>query len=71
MTTKLGIMVTYLEEILTIKSFNTLIKGATRLHDKQRQNIFTTTMPMATKLGRMIPYLDELLPIKAHDPLNT
>ena len=67
MTTVLGRMVTYLEKLLTIKSYEVL-----QNHLKNKIHyISATRVPMATKFGRMVAHLDELLPIKSHDPLIT
>ena len=53
-------MVTFLEGLLTIKSFNALITRS-----------YKVRVPMAIKLGRMQIYLDGLLSLKSHDPLIT
>ena len=49
MTTKIGRMLTYLEGLLAIKSYNAYMSTARVL--------------MATKLGRMVAYNDGLLSI--------
>ena len=70
MATKLGRMVTYLERLLTIKSYNTLIAWSRKVTNKDHY-ISNTTVFMATKLGRIMSYLNRLLPIKILVPLVT
>ena len=68
MVTRPGRMVTYLEGLLTIKSFHCLIIGLQGQGLNKNNYISTTRVFMATKLGRMITYL---LPINSHDSLIT
>ena len=53
MVTKLGRMVTYLEEFLTIKLFNASIMWSCKVNESHY--ISTTRVHMATKLSKMIP----------------
>ena len=55
--TKLGMMVAYLEGILTIISFNALITWSCKVTWQMKTIISTTGVPMATKVSRMITYL--------------
>ena len=57
-------MVTYVEEILSINSFNTdHVVFQSHVTNKSHY-ISTIRVPMTTKLDRMISYLDGLLHIK-------
>ena len=60
MATKLGIMTTYLEGFLIIKSFSALINHVVLKGHVTNENhyIFPTKVPMANKLGKMVTYLD-------------
>ena len=70
MAVKLGRMVTYLEELLTINSFNAhlTLKGSVA---DENYYISTTRVSMATSPKMMVTYLEGLLAIKVHDPLIT
>ena len=58
-------MVTYyLEELLTIKPHDPLIKCSQRSRNKLKPLISTTTVPSATTFGELVVYLKGLLPIK-------
>ena len=63
--------VSYLDELLSIKSYDTLIMWSFAITWQTKIIISppTTTVPMATKLGKMAVYLNGLLPIKSYDPL--
>ena len=66
MATKLCRVLTYLKELLAIKSHKTLVRGLGR---SRSYYIYATTVPMATKIGRMVTYLKWLSPIKLPEPL--
>ena len=67
---KLGTMVTYLDGLLPITSYDPLITWSSKI-TWHTQTISTTTVLIATKLGRMVINLEELLPIMLLDPLFT
>ena len=60
-------MVTYLEGLLTIKSFNTLIMWSCKVACQTKTNISTTIVHMATKTGRMVIYLERLFTVKSYE----
>ena len=62
MATKLGRMVTYLDRILRIRPYDTMIMGS--CHVTNENYIFTARVLMDTKICRMVTYLDALQPIK-------
>ena len=64
--TKLDRMVTYLEEVLVIKSYDNIMMWSHKL-----KNTSTITMLMITKLVWMVTYLEQLLPIKSRDHIIT
>ena len=68
--TKHGRVVTFLEELQTIKSNNAhvVLQGYVT---NENYYISTTRVLIATKLARMITYLHGLLHVKLHDPLIT
>ena len=59
MAFRLGNMVTYVEGLLTIKSYNALIRWSCKFVWQTKTT--TTRMPTATKLGKIVTYLDGLL----------
>ena len=72
MVTKLDRVMTYHEELPSIKSHDPLVTWSCR-NTWQTKWIYISTnrVPTATKLGRMVTYFDGLLPIKSNDPLIT
>ena len=70
MATKFGEVLTYLEGLYTIKSYNALIMWSYKSHvTKQNHYIFTIRVPIVTTLGRMVTYLSGSLPIKSYNVL--
>ena len=68
---KVGMMVTYLEGFLDIKSRVPLTIWSTKITRKTKTIIFQLPVSIATKPGRMVTYLQGLLAIKSHDHLIT
>ena len=66
LASKLYRVLTYLKELLVVKSHKTLVRGLGR---SCSYYIYTTTVPMATEIGRMVTYLKWLSPIKLPEPL--
>ena len=68
MVIKLGRVVTNLEGVLTIKSFNALITWSCKVTwQKENHSISATRVPMVTTFDTMITCFDAILPIKSHD----
>ena len=60
MANKLGTIVTYVEGLLTIKSFNGLIKWPCKVTWQTETIIFPPRVPTATKLGRVMKRLPHI-----------
>ena len=67
MATRLARMVIYLDLLLIIKSYKTLILWSCKVTWKTKIIISITRMRLATKLGIMTTSLDELQRIMSHD----
>ena len=68
MATKLGTMVTYLDKLLPIKSYDPLIMWSCNITWQIKNHyISTIRVPMTTKLNKMVNYLDGLLPVKSYN----
>ena len=72
MAIKIGRVVTYIEQLLPIKSHVTFDRAVMRDHlPNENRYISTTTAPIATQLGRMVINLEWLLPITLLDHFRT
>ena len=79
MAIKIGRVVTYIEQLLPIKSHVTFdrvvlrdhLPNENRLSPLRKPFISTTTAPIATQLGRMVINLEWLLPITLLDHFLT
>ena len=70
MATKLGWMLTYLEELLPLTSHVDMITWSSEMTCKLKPlYLHHHSVYMATKLGTMVTYLERLLAVKSHDPL--
>ena len=67
MSTKLGRMVTYLEEFFLIELIDHLVTWCCEF--RQHNEIITSPLSITTKLGRVVVFYEGLPPVKSHDPL--
>ena len=69
MTTKLDRLVIYVNDLLPVKSYDSLITWCFSISRDKLEQLYSITTVFMTKRGRMVTYLEDLLPIKSYEAL--